>query len=254
MTLGALAIARLRDTGANVTVETASGFIARTKAAKFALPVSGPKFGYCRVYDRSYNVGGLDPSYPDAFLDAGISLPLSGPSFPQPVALARTSGPVGPFYAYSASRPFETGLYTLTGNGGSQVGPFSVSTNFPANFNVTNWDSITAVDRTRPLTLNWTGTGFSRVTILFATNARTGSRQRLVNLNCENIPATMGSYTIPPEALAYLLSGNVLLTVHAINQATFTAPLTAGGQIDLGLFNADLGIEKTIPVSSALTR
>ena len=64
----------------------------------------------------------------------------------------------------------------------------------------------------------------------------------------------MGSYTIPPEALAYLLSGNVLLTVHAINQATFTAPLTAGGQIDLGLFNADLGIEKTIPVSSALTR
>ena len=108
MTLGALAIARLRDTGANVTVETASGFIARTKAAKFALPVSGPKFGYCRVYDRSYNVGGLDPSYPDAFLDAGISL-FSAVELPQPVALARTSGPVGPFYAYSV-RPFETGL------------------------------------------------------------------------------------------------------------------------------------------------
>ncbi len=248
MTLGAIALARLRNTTANATVETASGWIARTKAAKFVLPVSGPKFGYCHVYDRTFSVSGLDPSTPDTFLDAGAALPLSGPGLPQGAAMARGQGILGPFYGYSATRPFEAGLHTLTGNGGAQVGAFTVSTNFPASFTVTNWDAITAVDRARSLTITWTGSGFQRVTILATTNARAGSSQRIVNVNCEDMPASLGSYSIPPEALAYLLPGTALLTVHGINQATFTAPIVGGGQLDLGLFNADLGIEKSVAI------
>ena len=155
---------------------------------------------------------------------------------------------MGPVYAYFAARPWEAGLYTLTGNGGTQVGPFSVSTNFPAEFTVTDWDSVAAINRAVPLTLHWTGSGFQRVTILVSSNRVTGSTLRIVNINCENMPTSLGTYTIPPETLSYLLTGAANLTIEAINQATFTAPLVPEGQTDIGMFNADLGIEKLLPV------
>jgi uncharacterized protein (TIGR03437 family) len=248
MTLGALAIARLRHTTSNTTVQVGSGWFARTTAAKFVLPISGPRFGYCRVYDRTYPVNGLEPSYPSAFLDAGVGLPLAGPGLAQGVRLAQSPGVLGPTYVFLPPAPFQAGLYTLTGNGGSQVGSFSASTNFPADFAVTNWDSIAVIDRTRAVTFNWSGSGFQRVTILFATNVVIGTSVRVVSLNCENIPASLGTYSVPPAALAHLLPGNATLTVHGINQAEFTVPLVGGGQTDLGLFNANLGVEKQVPV------
>src|SRR5262249_9434342 len=141
MILGALGIARVRDTAANVTQQIASGWVARTTAAKFALPVSGPQFGFCRIYDRTYAVGGFDPSFPNTFLDAGISLQLSGSSLPAGLAI----GKFGFSYGVMPTNSYAPGLYTLAGNGGAQVGAFNVSINFPESFNVTNWDSITAI-------------------------------------------------------------------------------------------------------------
>lgn len=248
MTLGAFAVARLHNTTANVTVETASGWVARTKAAKFAKPVSGPHFGFCRVYERTFPANGLDPAFPDAFLDAGASLPLSGPGVAPGTALAKTNGPVGPFYAGGPGAPFTAGLYTLSGSGGGQVGPFSASTNFPASFLVSNWDAITGIDRAQPLVVIWSGGGFERVSILITNNEQVGGRVHIVSVNCENIPAALGSYSVPSEALAYLLAGAANLTVHGINQVAFSAPLTGGGRTDLALFNADLGMEKSVPV------
>lgn len=246
--LGALAIARVRQTQSNATVETASGWLGRTTAAKFLLPVTGPKFGYCAVYDRTYPLANFDPATPAAFLDAGLSLPLAGPTLLPGAALSRTVTPIGPTYLFLPPTPYTAGLYTLTGSGGPQVGAFSVSVNFPASFAVTNWDAITAVNRTQPLTVNWSGSGHERVSILLTNNQTSGSTTHVVSINCENIPASLGSYTVPPEALAFLLPVTVNFTVHGINQAVFTAPLTAGGQIDLGMFNADLGMEKNLPV------
>ena len=245
----AFGLYRARSTTLNATAEAASGFVARYKAAKFALTYSRPRFGYCRVYDRTYPVNGLDPASPEAALDAGAALPLSGPGLPQASSLGRLpAGPLAPAYAYVPSRPFEAGLYTLTGNGGSQVGPFSVSTNFPANFTVTNWDSVTAIDRTRTLTLNWTATGASFVIFVVGTTQRVGSSLHLVTIECGPIPADSGTYSIPPDALAYLTPGSATVSVQAVNQARFTAPLVGGGQTDMGGFEAHLGIEKSIPV------
>src|SRR5262249_52438945 len=143
---------------------------------------------------------------------------------------------------------------TLAGNGGAQVGAFNVSINFPESFNVTNWDSITAINRTQPLALTWSGSGFERVSILIANSERSAGNIHLMNVNCEKNPAAMGSYTVPMEALRYLLPSSALLTVHGINQTTFSAPLIGGGNTgvavftDVAMFNADLGQEKLVPV------
>ena len=64
-------------------------------------------------------------------------------------------------------------------NGGSQVGPFTASTNFQSDFTVTNWDSVTAIDRSQPLTFNWTGSGFDQVVILATTATVIGANQHL---------------------------------------------------------------------------
>ena len=123
-----------------------------------------------------------------------------------------------------------------------------VSTIFPNSFTATNFNSINTVDRTMPLTVSWTGSGFDRVYVQLTTNTRTGSLQRIVTLNCV-IPATLGSYDIPAAALAYLQPGPGNFAVEGMSpEGTFTANLTAGGQIDRGAFVGDLGIVKDVTV------
>ena len=110
LTVAAFGIYRVRETATSAAVEGGSGFVARYKAAKFALSFSGPRFGPCVVYDRTYPVGGLDPASPEALLDAGATLPLSGPNLPQGAGLGRGAGPMGPYYFFlPASGTFAAG-------------------------------------------------------------------------------------------------------------------------------------------------
>ncbi len=254
---GAFAAAKVTaDTSAGKVVqESVSGEFARFTAAEWALLFSGPRFDACTVYDRTYPVGGKDPSSPEAFLDAGANLPLSGPNVASGVALATVSTPIGPAYGTApAVGTLVNGKYTLTGNGGSQVGPFSASVTFPTSFTVTNWDSITQIDRTQPLTLNWTGTGFDQVAILVNSATRIGSLNHIVSVNC-TVPASPGTYTVPRAALALLqpvgASGANFggLAVTGMSTATpFTANLVGGGTLDFSAFAADLQVTKNIAV------
>lgn len=252
ITVGAFGVFRVLDTDAAVTIEASSGFVGRYLASAWALNFSGPTFGPCRLYDRTYPVGGKDPASPEVRLDAGPQLPLSGPSLAGGTALARTLTPDGPVYEFlPPTGTFATGQYTLTGNGGPQVGPFNVSALFPASFTVTNWDAVTAVNRAAPLTLNWTGSGFDKVAIVISTSALVGTNEHLATLNCM-VPGSPGTYSIPPEALAGLLPVTSMfgaLSVQATSvPGTFTATLASGGQTDIGIFSANLGASKAVPV------
>src|SRR6202011_3947634 len=143
-----------------VTSEFVTGIFGRYTAAEWAISRSGPRSGACQVYDRTYPRNGIDPATTDAFLDAGARLSVSGPGLAQGAAAGTTSTPTGPLYTISlAPGTLAAGRYTLTGSGGSQVGPFSATTDYPGIFTATNFDSITSVDRTKPLQFNWTGTG-----------------------------------------------------------------------------------------------
>jgi uncharacterized protein (TIGR03437 family) len=253
--VAAFAVAKIRATGAGVTQETASGIVARFTPAEWILSRSGPKFDLCSVYDRTYPRGGRDPANPDGSLDAGVRLPVSGPNLPAGFGMGSIATATGPVYSNSAAAgTLASGAYTLTGLGGAQVGAFSASAVFPSSFTVTNWDSVTAIDRSRPLTFNWTGSGFEQVVILASTATMVGANVHIATISCY-APGGLGSYSVPTAALAYLQPAATTgasfgsVSVEAISApGTFTAPLVGGGQTDIGSFQANLGVDKNIAV------
>ncbi len=130
-----------------------------------------------------------------------------------------------------------------------------MSTNFQSDFTVTNWDLVTAIDRSRPLTFNWTGGGFDQVVILAGTGGVVGANQQVVTINC-TVPGRLGGYSVPTAALAYLQPAPTstsagFVSVTALSTAsTLTATVTGGGQIDIGGFGTSFALagKTNIPV------
>jgi uncharacterized protein (TIGR03437 family) len=253
ITLAAFALGELGN-GSGTVQETASGSVQSYSASEWITLNSGPKFGLCRVYDRSYPPNGRDPGSPDAFLDAGSKLSLTGPN----VAAGFGLGPVATVMgnAYDGSLNLGTltsGTYVLTAPGGTQVGPFNTSTTFPASFTLTNAASVSTIDRSVPLVLNWTSSGVDQVMVVLGTTVAGPGLRHLVTINC-TLPAGPGTYTIDSQALAYLplapANGTAIntLAVEGTKQGMFSANLTAGGQTDIGIFSANLGISENVTV------
>ncbi len=254
----------LTDSG--TVYELIGGQFARYTAAEWTLPFSGPKFGACIVLDETYPAGGKEPSAPDSFLDAGANLPVSGPNLPATAALGKIALSNGPIYSLTpAAGALVAGTYTLTGSGGADVGPFSVSSTLPTSFSATNFTSITAIDRTQPLTLTWSGTGFDEVLIVVQSDALSTTTTHTVAVSCA-APASAGTFSVPAAALTYLpavvsgfATGSGQLTVEAVQSnggiitaelggQTLTPPLVAGGQVDFGGFAPFIGLAKAVTV------
>lgn len=239
------------------------GQFARYSAAEWLLPFSGPKFGPCSILDLTYPASGRDPTYPDAFLDAGASLPISGPGLAAGDALGTIGTATGPIYHFKPpAGTLGGGSYTLTGPGGTQVDPFSVSATLPTAFQVTNWSSLSTVDRSNPLTVTWTGTGFDQV-IVHVQGATLGSVTHNVAVSCA-VPASPGTFSIPASALAYLpaaggpntvgqlsvttANAGGIITAVSATVRTLTPNLVAGGQVDFGAFAPFLSAAKSVTI------
>lgn len=257
ITGGAFSVYKTINAPATTAVEGVSGAIFRWTAAEWVAGGASRsnRVGSCYVYDRTLPRNGTDPSAPDVWLDAGASLPLSGPNLTAGAALARTTLPSGAFYGFSPTPgTITSGRYTVTGNGGTQVGAFTVSTTFPASFTVTNWDSITAVSRSQPLVINWSSAGVDIVYILVSTATSIGTNNRLVTIGCI-APAGPGTFSVPVSALSQLQPASTTGTSFGSisvqgspNPGTFTANLVSGGQLDFGTFGASVGVSKNIAV------
>jgi len=231
--------------GGTTTSSSLGAVFNQYTASEFLIPYSGPTFGPCRVLDETYPAGGKEPSYPDAILNAG-SIQYSGPGISG--TITGTSGGAGPVYGTSPKLQ-PGGTYSLTGNGGTQVASFStISATLPTSFSITNLSALTTVNRSQPLTVNWTGSGFDQVLILIIDDVVTGSTTHGVTVSCA-VGASPGTYTIPAAALAYLPAGGIAqIEVEAVNNnggevsaessmaTTFTPPLVAGGNADFGSF------------------
>jgi len=172
----------------------------------------------------------------------------------------------GPIYNFTpAAGALVAGTYTLTGSGGADVGPFSVSSTLPTSFSATNLASITTIDRTQPLAITWTGTGFDEVIIVVQGGILTTTRTHGATISCA-APASPGTFSVPAAALAYLpavVSGSAggvgQLTVEAVQSnggiitaelggQTLTPPLVAGGQVDFGGFAPFLAVEQSVSI------
>lgn len=170
-----------------------------------------PSVGYCTVSQfLGLNPLPVDPIKP-APLDAGASLSITGPAGAKAIPSSSTgvyaatlggveldqilTGTPGPPYLLPGS-------YTISGSSGSAVGSFSQQFTIPTDVTWTNSAAITTLDRSKDLTITWTG----------------GASPNYVAISGLGVTATgpLGPSTTSP--------GNVFLCVVPAAAGTFTVP------------------------------
>ena len=238
------------STGTTMSETIGGGFSSYTQA-EWQFPFSAPTFGPCTVLDiTSQNLG------PDTYLDAG-TITVSGPNLPSGTTLPKS--PTQASYLFRAATGTTLangGTYTITGSGGTQIGPFTASATLPQSFTVTNWDSIAAINRANGLTVNWSGTGFNTVVI----TATGQSSSETMTVSCA-VAGSLGTFSIPQGALAKLFPTQVAtLTVTATTATPGTAApfrttvqtlvpnLVGGGQVNYGAVGGQVSVLKTLSI------
>jgi uncharacterized protein (TIGR03437 family) len=243
--------------------EIIAGGLAKYTAAEYAAISPGTKIGACTVVDRTAPANAPGPSTPSGYADLGSTIPASGPGLADGSALAVMS--VGPVYGLllADGTIVAGGQYSLDGTGGADVGPFDVTVPFPVSFAVTDWDSLSSIDRSQPLALNWTSQGADQAFIIISSSQVVGKDASNTNIihnviiNCQT-PAAAGSFTVPAEALAYLLPESIdvaslakgagILAVEAGNSQLFNPPLAAGGQVAWAGFQSLISVGKNLVI------
>jgi hypothetical protein len=120
-------------------------------------------------------------------------------------------------------------VYTLHASGSSLVAPFAISRTFPVGFTVSNFDSLATINRSQPLTVNWSGSGFTSVKILILGGVATDTSTRSVALSC-TATASANAFAVPAAALSYLPAGSG--TIHALAIDTYGGTQSAESTMD----------------------
>jgi uncharacterized protein (TIGR03437 family) len=166
-------------------------------------PILAPAVGSCVVY----NVASLTNPYPNlisANLDAGPQLTSSGPNGTQPVP-RQTNQIAGPTYNTGTTLPntyLAPGPYTLSGPGGTAVGPFTGSMTLLPELVVTNNpEELKSIARGAGVTVRWTGGDSTTVlTVSGQSIDQSGSGAAFVCI--QNVSA--GQFTVPASVLNLL--------------------------------------------------
>jgi len=245
--------------------ETASGAFAKYTADQLVrVPlVSVTSSGACQVYSITTGQGAGGAAIDVAYLDAG-AITLNGPGVANK-ALTQTRN----FYSLILGTPginttqvIAPGTYTLTGAGGADVGAFTTSILVNPPLTVTG-GLPTTVNRSQNLPIAWTGGSPTDVVVIQGTSALLISGSTTGNNAVYNAAvftcrttADKGSFSVPSSILSQLpptppnaaAAGTGFGTLSVLTSSTpsptngmFTAPLKAGGTIDLGLFVAGIG-------------
>ena len=143
----------------------------------------------------------------------------------------------------------QPGAYSVTGAGGSDVGSFSNTLTMPQPLTWTNRDQTTVVDRTRPLTIAWSGGSSGQVVIVgFGVDLPTDSTTVFGCL----APAGASSFSVPTAVLANLpptrpnpLQSKSVIYVGSGPDATSAGTLSATG-LDYGFISFQQVTGKTV--------
>jgi len=178
----------------------------------------------------------LPPSYPSglgsvsAGLDAGAFLLLTGAAG----SLTLTETAKGHYHALFGSSTtgpnIPLGAYTMIGSGGKDVGAFSATLTVGSHLAISNKSALATVDRTKPLTVTWTGGTAGKYVLIagYTPSAYTnGSYMPTAYFTCAE-DGGKGTFTIP----SYILS---------------SMSATAGGKGVLGIAPNPLSNQITIP-------
>ncbi len=131
--------------------------------------------------------------------------------------------------------------YTIEGDGGADVGSFSIAATTPPPFTWTNKDGFTSIQISQPLTFTWTGgdpQGYVNIEALSYVNQTLG-----VNLRCV-VPTTAGQFTIPARVLS-TLPVSAAGSANIIGLTSYSAPATymAPG-LDLGTIGSTFTVNQ----------
>lgn len=137
-------------------------------------------------------------------LDGGTTFTITGPNGSTQLT---GGGPGGVEGDISGNGSFLVpGSYTVSGNGGADIGPFTARTTFPQLPKLTSPTDNTSVTRSNGLTVTWTGgepNGSVRIVVSSAfDNTYTTGRQAF----CKT-PAKAGTFTVPPYIMNALPTG-----------------------------------------------
>lgn len=156
-----------------------------------------------------------------------------------------------PSFGGGASYPLVAGTYTLNGNGGKDVGKFNASVTIGTPLTLTGGLPNTVV-RSAGLTLNWTGGNPSDPVWISGSSAKnTGTPTSPVYDSWSFVCSTNAgakTFTVPASILTQLPAvsgttqdGSSSLAVFSGVFSNFTAPLTAGGNVDTAVFVSQVG-------------
>ena len=213
----------------------------------FSLFASLPPMNTCTYYNNvgSLNglLGGQMPSSANSAstsLDAGPTITVKGPNGTQGVSYSDSSAQVSPYLGvlgtgggWSAlglgpSTPFlDPGTYIVSGLGGKDVGPFQSTIQIPTGATWTNRDSISAVDRGKGLTIQWSGGNSSTQAVAiigYSSNPATNVSGAFACLS-DMAPQ---SFTVPSSYLVNLPATPTSNPGNAISALTFMTVPTAG--------------------------
>jgi len=188
-------------------------------------------------------------------LDAG-AITLTGPSGSNITNLALTKDAGNTYSATLTALPglgggsggtIVAGQYTLNGAGGTGVGKFTAQVTLGAPLTVTG-GLPASVNRGGGLTLNWNGGNASDIVeIIGSSSTGTSASATSTEFICITT-AGQKTFTVPSSILTQLpasTSGS-LSVFSAVNptsgNGSFSAPLVAGGSIDLGFFLGLTGV------------
>jgi uncharacterized protein (TIGR03437 family) len=140
-----------------------------------------------------------------------------------------------------AGAVYTAGTYTITGQGGKDVGPFQATIQLVQPLTVTGTIGK-SISRSADLPIAWTGGGNQPVTITATSAAAVpGTTPPMIDSGVVTCVTTAdrGGFTIPTGMLQQLPAANGAVTlVSDAPVVTFTAPLVAGGNLDIANLSA----------------
>jgi uncharacterized protein (TIGR03437 family) len=231
--VGSINLTRTATTGA-ATVDSGAaifGSYASSQMASSLGPFQTASSGGCLVFGFAGSSATMtDPTQPQG-LNAGTAIGISGSNGAKQLASTQ-SGSYGAQLATSASGGtlyLDPGGYTVSGPGGADVGNFQAQVTAPPAITWTNAASASSVDRSKGVTVTWTGGDPNGSVIISGSSTL---RQGGGALFTCTAPPSAGTFTVPATVtMALPASSSGALTVMG---SSAPASFTATG-IDIGL-------------------
>ncbi len=238
----------------DITGDTLDYLALKQPGGPFVSPttMAAPPPGTCQVYagvGDYWSTGKLADATAFTTLDVGSQFSVTGTGGGQTVGLGPGSAALGsqlPLWSLPNTLYLTPGNYTVSGNGGKDVGKINVSITVPSPLTWTNRSQTTTVPRSQSLTLNWSGGPDGQSVSILGENSdlRTNSSGLFYCV----APAGATSFTVPPQVLAFIPptrpnpqdSTSIIFLI-----STTSTSLTATG-LDVGLASATYKTGKTV--------